>query len=146
MNSKQRMNITEGSGKHVDDRSVFTRYDMWSSNNRNLVAAYHSTEGMFDMSDQHSPAPGVLETVVSDEDLLEKDVSTHASRGEDTSAVSKQAMKAYSRAKKASKARDLVSRRSCALLRAKREGNDHPFDPVIIEESSSKVQTLLSDF
>ena len=94
----------------------------------------------------HSPLPGVLETVVSDDDLLEKDVSPHASRGKDVPAVSKQVMKAYRRAKKASKARDLVSRRTCALLRAKREGTDHPFEQVIIEESSSKVQTLLSDF
>ena len=80
----------------------------------------------------HAPIPGVLETVVTDEDLLEKDVSTHASRGKDVPMWSKSIMKMFRGAKKASEARDLVSRRSCALLRAKREGTDHLFDPVII--------------
>ena len=94
----------------------------------------------------HTPVPGVLETVVTDDSLLEKDVSTHASHDKDAPALSKQVMKAYRRALKAGKARDARSRQICAVQRAKREGNDLPFDPVIIEESAPKVQTLLSDF
>jgi hypothetical protein len=97
------------------------------------------------MSDQHSPVPGVLETVVTD-DLLEKDVVTHASRDKDVTPLSKQVMKAYRRAKKAGEAQDAKSRQICALLRAKREGTDPPVDPVIREEPTAKVQTLLSDF
>ena len=96
--------------------------------------------------DSHTPAPGILETVVTDEDMLKRDVSTHASRGEDVAAMSKQVMKAYRRAKKASKARDAKSRQICAVLRAKREGNTLPVVPVIREEPVAKVQTLLSDF
>ncbi len=94
----------------------------------------------------HTPASGVLETVITDDSLLEKDVSTHASHDKDAPALSKQVMKAYRRAMKAGKARDAKSRRICAVQRAKRDGTDHPFDPVIIEESAPKVQTLLSDF
>lgn len=94
----------------------------------------------------HAPSHGVLETVVSDEDILKNGASTHASRGEDVSALSKHAMKAYRRAKKASKERDAKSRRICAVLRSKREGTDRPFEPVIIEESATKTQTSLSDF
>ena len=96
--------------------------------------------------DSHSPAPGVLETVVTDEDLLKTDVSTHASRGNNVPALSKQVMKAYRRAMKAGKARDAKSRQICAVQRANREGTDHPFEPVIIEESAPKVQTSLNDF
>ena len=92
------------------------------------------------------PAPGVLETVVSDEDILKTDVSTHASRGEDVTALSKQAMKAYRRAMKAGKARDARSRQICAALRAKREGTEIQVVPVIREEPTAKVQMLLSDF
>ena len=94
----------------------------------------------------HTPSPGVLETVVTDDSLLEKDVSTHASRGKDVPALSKQVMKAYRRAKKASEAQDVKSRHLCAVMRSKREGTDHPFDQVIIEESAPKAQTMLSDF
>ena len=94
----------------------------------------------------HAPIPGVLETVVTDEDLLEKDVSTHASRGKDVPMWSKSTMKMFRGAKKASDAQDAESRRSCALLRAKREGTDQPFEHVIIEEATPKVQMLLSDF
>ena len=94
----------------------------------------------------HSPAPGVLETVITDDSLLEKDVSTHASRGKDAPALSKQVMKAYRRAKKAGEERDARSRQICAVLRARREGTDAPVDPVIREEPVAKVQMLLSDF
>ncbi len=94
----------------------------------------------------HAPSHGVLETVVSDEDILKTDVSTHASRGEDVTALSKQAMKAYRRALKAGKARDAKSRHLCAVQRSKREGTDLPFDPVIREEPMAKVQMSLSDF
>ena len=94
----------------------------------------------------HTPSPGVLETVVTDEDLLNPDASTHASRGEDVPALSKQVMKAYRRAMKAGKARDAKSCQICAVQRAKREGTDPPFEPVIIEESATKVQMSLSDF
>ena len=94
----------------------------------------------------HTPSPGVLETVVTDEDLLKEDVSTHASRGEDVPALSKQVMKAYSKAKEVGEARDAKSRQTCAMLRAKREGTDPPVEPVTREESAPKVQTLLSDF
>lgn len=94
----------------------------------------------------YSPLPKVIETVITDDSFLEKDASTHASRGEDVSALSKQAMKAYRRAKKASKERDAKSRRICATLRARRDGTDHPFEQVIIEESATKTQTSLSDF
>ena len=94
----------------------------------------------------HSPAPGILETVVTDDDLLKRDVSTHASCGKDVPAFSKQVMKAYRRAKKASKARDAKSRQICAVQRAKREGTDPPVVPAIREEPAAKVQTSLSDF
>jgi hypothetical protein len=94
----------------------------------------------------HFPSYGVLETVVTDDDLLKPDVSPHAPRGEDVPALGKQVMKAYRRAQKAGEAQDTKSRQICAVLRAKREGTDHPFDPVTREESASKVQTLLSDF
>lgn len=87
-----------------------------------------------------------IETVVSDEDLVKNDVSDHAPRGEDVIEVSKQAMKAYRRAKKASEVQNIRSRRICAEMRSKREGTDHPFEPVIIEESAPKVQMLLSDY
>ena len=96
--------------------------------------------------DTHSPSPGVLETVVTDDDLLKGDVSTYASRGRDPPAVSKQVMKAYRRALKAGKAQDAKSRQICAVQRAKREGTDPLVDPVIREESAPKVQTLLTDF
>ena len=96
--------------------------------------------------DTHSPSPGVLETVVTDEDLLKPDVSTHASRGRGPPAVSKQVMKAYSKAKEAGEAQDAKSRQTCAMLRAKREGTGHSFESVTREESAPKVQTLLSDF
>jgi hypothetical protein len=95
--------------------------------------------------DIHSPSPEVLETVVTDE-LLEKDVSTHASHGEDVPALSKQVMKAYRRAMKAGKAQDARARRICAVLRAKREGTDPPVEPVVREEPVAKVQMSLSDF
>jgi hypothetical protein len=98
------------------------------------------------LTDTHSPSPGVLESVVTDDDLLKPDVSTHASRGEDVTPLSKQVMKAYRRAKKAGKAQDTKARRTCAMLRDKRDGTDHPFEPVTREESAPKVQTLLSDF
>ena len=94
----------------------------------------------------HSPFPGILETIVTDDSLLEKDVSTHASRDKDAPALSKHVMKAWRRAMKAGKAQDAKSRHSCAAQRAKREGTDLPFDPVIVEESAPKVQMLLSDF
>lgn len=93
-----------------------------------------------------SPAIGILETVVTDESLLEKDVSTHASRDEDASAASKHVMKAYRRAKKAGEARDAISRQMCAVQRAKREGTVFPADMVKREAPAAKVQTLLSDF
>ena len=96
--------------------------------------------------DTHPPSPGVLETVVTDDDLLKPDVSTHASRGEDVTPLSKQVMKAYRRAKKVGVAQDAKSRQICAVLRTKRDGTDHLFDPVTREESAPKVQTLLSDF
>ena len=96
--------------------------------------------------DTHSPSPGVLETVVTDDDLLKGDVSTHASCGRCPPALSKQVMKAYRRAMKAGKERDAKSRQICAVQRAKREGTDPPVDPVIREEPAAKVQTLLSDF
>ena len=94
----------------------------------------------------HTPSPGVLETAVTDDDSLKEDVSPHASCGEVVSALSKQVMKAYSKAKEAGEAQDVKSRRTCAMLHAKRDGTDHPFDPVTREESAHKVQTLLSDF
>ena len=94
----------------------------------------------------HSPSPGVLETVVTDGGSLEKDVVTHASRGRCPPAVSKQVMKAYSKAKEAGEAQDAKARRTCAMLRAKREGTDPLVDPVTREESAPKVQTLLTDF
>jgi hypothetical protein len=94
----------------------------------------------------YTPSPGILETIVTDEDLLKKDVSTHASHDKAVPAVSKQVMKMYRRAKKASKARDARSRQICAVQRAKREGTDAPFVPEIREEPTSKVQMLLSDF
>jgi hypothetical protein len=94
----------------------------------------------------HSPSPRVLETVVTDDDLTKGDVSTHASRGKDVTQLSKQVMKAYRRAKEVGEAQDAKSRQICALLRAKREGTDPPVDPVIREEPTAKVQTLLSDF
>ena len=94
----------------------------------------------------HSPSPGVLETVVADEDLLTPGVSTHASRGEDVSALSKQVKKAYRKALKASKARDVISCQICAVQRAKREGTAAPVDPVMREEPAAKVQMSLSDF
>lgn len=94
----------------------------------------------------HTPASGVLETVITDDSLLEKDVSTHASHDKDATALSKQVMKAYRRAKKAGEVRDASSRQICAVQRAKREGTVQPFDPVIIEEPTAKVQTSLSDF
>jgi hypothetical protein len=96
--------------------------------------------------DTHSPSPGVLETVVTAEDLLNPDVSTHASRGEDVPGLSKSAMAMYRRAKKAGKARDAKSKQICAMQRAKREGTDPPVDPTIREEPMAKVQMLLSDF
>jgi len=96
--------------------------------------------------DIHSPTPGVLETFVTDDSLLEKDVSTHASRGKDVPAVSKQVMKAYRRAKKAGEARDAKSRQMCAEMRSKREGTEHLPKPGIIEEPAANVQKLLSDF
>ena len=98
------------------------------------------------MMDTHSPSHGVLETVVTDEALLKNDASTHASRGKDVTQLSKHVMKAYRRAKEAGEERDAKSRQICAVLRAKRDGIDPPVDPVIREESTSKVQTLLSDF
>ena len=94
----------------------------------------------------HTPTPGVLETVITDDSLLKKDVSTHASHDKDVPAVSKQVMKVYRRAMKASKARDAKSRQICAALRAKREGTEIPVEPAIREEPTAKVQTLLSDF
>ena len=94
----------------------------------------------------HTPSPRVLETVVTDDDLLKGDVSTHASRGRDPPAVSKQVMKAYSKAKEAGEAQDAKSRQICGVQRAKREGTGHSFEPVTREESALKVQTLLSDF
>ena len=94
----------------------------------------------------HSPSPGVLETVVTDDDLLKGDVSTYASRGEDVPTLSKQVMKAYSKAKEAGEARDAKSRQTCAMLRVKREGTGHSFESATREESAPKVQTLLSDF
>lgn len=94
----------------------------------------------------HSPSPGILETVVTDDALLKKDVSTHASRDKDVPALSKHVMKAYRRAKKAGEAQDAKARHSCAVLRAKREGTDHPVNPAMREEPAPKVQTLLSDF
>ena len=96
--------------------------------------------------DTHSPSPGVLETVVTDDDLLKGDVSTYASRGEDVPTLSKQVMKAYSKAKEAGEARDAKSRQICAVQRAKREGTDPLVDLVTREEPAPKVQTLLSDF
>ena len=94
----------------------------------------------------YAPSPGVLETVVTDDSLLEKDVSTHASHDKDAPALSKQVMKAYRRALKAGKARDAKSRQICAALRAKREGTELPVDPVIREEPAAKLQTSLNDF
>ena len=94
----------------------------------------------------HSPAPGVLETVITDDTLLKKDVSTHASHDKDAPALSKSAMKMYLSAKEAAEDRDAISRRICAVQRAKREGTDRPFDPVIREEPTAKVQTSLNDF
>ena len=94
----------------------------------------------------HSPSPGILETFVTDEDLLKRDVSTHASRDKDAPALSKQVMKAYRRALKAGKARDANSRRICASQRAKREGTALPAGPAIREEPTAKKQMLLSDF
>ena len=94
----------------------------------------------------YSPSPQVLETAISDEDLFKNDVSDPTSCDEDGAAVSKQAMKAYRRAKKASQVQNIRSRRICAEMRSKREGTDHPFEPVIIEESVPKVQTSLNDF
>jgi hypothetical protein len=96
--------------------------------------------------DTHSPSHGVLETIVTDDDLLKGDVSTHASCGKDAPTLSKQVMKAYRRAMKAGKERDAKSRQICAVQRAKREGTDPLVGPVIREESTAKVQTLLSDF
>ena len=96
--------------------------------------------------DTHSPSSGVLETVVTDDDLLKEDVSPHASRGKDVPTFSKQVMKAYSKAKEAGEAQDTKSRQTCAMLRAKRDGPDPPVEPVTREESASKVQMLLSDF
>jgi hypothetical protein len=98
------------------------------------------------MSEQHSPSPGILETVVTDDSLLEKDASTHASRDEDASAASKHVMKAYRRAKKAGDTRDARSRQMCAVQRAKREGTVPPVDLGIRKEPVTKVQTVLSDF
>lgn len=94
----------------------------------------------------HTPAPGILETVITVESLLKTDVSTHASHDKDVPALSKQVMKAYRRAMKAGKARDAKSRHLCAVQRAKREGTELPADPVIREEPTAKVQMLLSDF
>ena len=96
--------------------------------------------------DTHSPSPGVLETVVTDDDLLKGDVSTQVSCGKDVPTLSKQVMKAYSKAKEVGEARDAKSRQTCAMLRVKREGTDPLVDPVIREESAPKVQTLLTDF
>jgi len=94
----------------------------------------------------YTPSPGILETVVTEESLLKKDVSTHASRGKDVPALSKQAMKAYRRAKKVGKARDARSRLICVELRSKREGTPIPFDDVTPVAPKDEVQTLLSDF
>ncbi|OEU76329.1 MAG: hypothetical protein BA864_07425 [Desulfuromonadales bacterium C00003093] len=94
----------------------------------------------------YAPSPQVLETAISDEDLLKNDVSNHTSYGEDVTAMSKQAMKAYRRAKKASEVQNIRSRRICAEMRSKHDGIDHPFEPVIIEESVPKIQTSLNDF
>jgi len=96
--------------------------------------------------DTCTPSPGVLETVVTKDSLLKKDVSTHASHDKDVPAVSKQAMKAYRRAKKASEVQNIRSRRICAEMRSKREGSDLHVVPVIREEAALKVQMLLSDF
>lgn len=96
--------------------------------------------------DSHSPSPGVLETVVTDDSLLKPDVSTHASHGKDAPALSKQVMKAYRRALKVGKAQDAKSCHSCAVQRAKREGTALPAGPAMREEPTAKVQTLLSDF
>jgi len=60
--------------------------------------------------------------------------------------LSKSVMKAFRSAKKAGGARDVKSRRICAEQRAKREGTDHPFEPVILEKPTPKVQASLSDF
>lgn len=94
----------------------------------------------------HTPAPRVLETVVTDDSLLKKDASTHVAHDKDVPAVSKQVMKAYRRAMKSGKAQDAKSRRICAALRAEREGTDPPADPVIREKPVAKAQTSLSDF
>lgn len=94
----------------------------------------------------HSPSPGILETVVTEESLLKGDVSTHASRGEGVPAMSKSTRAMYRKAMKASKARDAKSRQICAVQRAEREGTAHPVDPVVIEEPTAKVQTSLNDF
>ena len=101
----------------------------------------------------HSPSPGILETVITEDSLLEKDVSLHASRGEDATALSKRDKKrpntvkdAFDAAKSASEAQNAKSRQICAVQRAKREGTDPPVVPVIREEPTAKAQTLLSDF
>ncbi len=95
---------------------------------------------------RYSPSPQVLETAISDEDLLKNDVLNHVSPGEDGTAMSKRVTKAYHRAKKASEVQNIRSRRICAEMRSKREETDHLFEPVIIEDSVPKVQTSLNDF
>lgn len=94
----------------------------------------------------HTPSPCIVETIITADSLLKKDVSTHASHDKDAPAVSKQAMKAYRRAKKASEAQNIRSRRICAEMRSKREGSDLHVVPMIREETALKVQMLLSDF
>ena len=118
---------------------------VWNGSDVLHIGSVWATTGNVIMN-AHSPSPGILETVVAEESLLKKDVSTHDLHDEEAPAMSKSTRAMYRRALKARKAQDAESRQICAMQRAKREGTDHPVDPVITEEATPKVQTLLSDF
>ena len=98
------------------------------------------------LTTNYSPAPGVLETVVNDEDLPKDGVPTHASHDKDAVAMSKQAMKAYRRAKKAGKVQDARARMICAEMRAKREGTPTTFNDVAPVAPKKAAQTSFNDF
>ena len=89
----------------------------------------------------YTPATGILETVVNDEDM-EDTVTPVIPEPK----MSRSLTTVYNSAMKAGKAQDARSCRICAELRAKREGTPTPFDDVAQVAPKKVAQTSFNDF